>query len=125
LAEQAIDAAKKSKAPPQFRRWTGDGRVSVQLQGGLDLADLWSGDTQIEIRPVAPTAHDPEARRGDRRRASRTIVRMRVLSTDKGKPVWAEWPMILHRPIPEGSRVKVATISRRRRDCRTWDWRLL
>ena len=125
LAEQAMDAAKKSKAPPEFRRWTGDGRVSVQLQGGIDRDEAWGGDTQLVIAPVSPTAHDPSARRGERRLASRTTLRMRVQSTDKGKPVWAEWPMILHRPIPEGARIKVATVSRRRRDCRRWDWRLL
>jgi len=125
LAEQAMDAAKKSKAPPDFCRWTGDGRVSVQLQGGIDRDEAWGGDTQIVIAPVTPTAHDPAASRGQRRLASRTTLRMRVQSTDKGKPVWAEWPMILHRPIPEGARIKVATVSRRRRDCRRWDWRLL
>jgi len=125
LAEQAMDAAKKSKAPPEFRRWSGNGRVSVQLQGGLDLAALWGGDTQIEIRPVSPDAHDPGKPRGVRRLASRTILRMRVRSTDKGKPEWAEWPMILHRAIPEGSVIKTATVIKRRRDCRRWDWRLI
>jgi hypothetical protein len=32
--------------------------------------------------------------------------------------------MIMHRPIPPGAVIKVATVSRRRRDCRSWDWRL-
>ena len=161
LQEQAVDAAKKAKAPPSFKRvsklelaqkkieedlveeeeeeieenvieekiavapWMGEGRVSVQLQGGISVEELFGADTQIQIAPVSPDAHDPGKSRGVHRRASRTILRLRVQSTDKGKPVWAEWPMILHRPIPEGSRIKVATVSRRRRDCRRWDWRLL
>ena len=125
LQEQAVDAAKKSKAPPHFKRWTGDGRVSVQLQGGISDTELFAADTQIQIAPVSPDAHDPGKSRGVHRLASRTILRLRVQSTEKGKPIWAEWPMILHRPIPEGARVKVATVSRRRRDCRRWDWRLL
>ena len=125
LAEQAMDASRKAPAPPRFLRWTGDGRVSVQLQGGLDLKDAWGADTQLRIDPVSPDAYDPSKPRGIRRRAQRTILHMRVQSTDKGRPIWAEWPLILHRPIPPGARIKVATVSRRRRDCRRWDWRLL
>ncbi len=125
LQEQAVDAAKKSKMPPHFKRWSGDGRVSVQLQGGISDVELFGADTQIQITPVSPKAHDPGERRGVRRFESRTVLRMRVQSTEKGRPVWAEWPMILHRPIPTGARVKVATVSRRRHDCRRWDWRLM
>jgi len=125
LQEQAVDAAKKSKAPPNFKRWTGEGRVSVQLQGGISTAEMFGSDTQLQVAPVSPDAHDPGKPRGVRRLASRTTLRLRVQSTEKGRAIWAEWPMILHRPIPPGSRVKVATVSRRRRDCRRWDWRLL
>ncbi len=125
LQEQAVDAARKSRTPPRFKRWTGEGRVSVQLQGGISDAELFGDDTQVQVAPVSPDAHDPGRPRGVRRLASRTVLRLRVRSTEKGKPVWAEWPMILHRPIPDGARVKVATVSRRRRDCRRWDWRLL
>ena len=109
LAEQAMDASRKAPAPPRFLRWTGDGRVSVQLQGGLDLKDAWGADTQLRIDPVSPDAYDPSKPRGIRRRAQRTILHMRVQSTDKGRPIWAEWPLILHRPIPPGARIKVAT----------------
>lgn len=125
IQEEAVDAAKKSKAPPAFKRWTGDGRVSVQLQGGISLKELFGTDTQIQIEPVSPDAHDPSKSRGVHRLASRTTLRLRVQSTETGRPIWAEWPMILHRPIPDGARVKIATVSRRRRDCRRWDWRLL
>ena len=125
LQEQAADAARKSPTPPRFTRFDGEGRVSVQLQGGLDLDGLWGTDTQVQIDPVPAETHSEGTRRGDRRRLSRTTLRLRVQSTDKGRPVWASWPMILHRPIPPGARVKIATVSRRRRDCRTWDWRLL
>ena len=125
LSEEAVDAAKKAKAPPHFKRWTGDGRVSVQLQGGISDGELFGTDTQVQVAPVSPDAHDLRKPRGVRRLASRTILRLRVQSTEKGRPIWAEWPMILHRPIPEGARVKIATVSRRRRDCRRWDWRVL
>ena len=115
LQESDADRARKEKTPPKFQRWTGEGRVSVQLQGGLALEDAWGTDTQLQIDV------DPTVRRGGRRFA---VLRMRVQSDVRGKPIWAEWPMILHRPLPEGCRIKVATVHRRRRDCRQWDWRL-
>lgn len=118
LQEADADRARKEKTPPKFRRWTGEGRVSVQLQGGIALDDLWGADTQAQIvagRPIKEGGCVPPKAR---------TLRLRVQSDDRGKPVWAEWPMILHRPLPDGCRIKSATVHRRRRDCRQWDWRL-
>lgn len=123
LQEAAADQARKEVTPPHFVRWSGEGRVSVQLQGGLPLDDVWGTDTQIRIARPAPAAHDPGTRRGDRRRAARTELHMRVGSLDR-KPVWAVWPMVYHRPIPDGAVVKVATVTKRRRDSTAWDWRV-
>lgn len=124
LQEAAVDQARKAPTPPRFTRFEGEGRVSVQLQGGIDISEIWGGDSQVEIKPVDPRTFQDGTTRGDRRRLSRTTLRIRVQSDEKGRPVWAEFPMILHRPLPAGCRIKVATVHRRRRDCRMWDWRL-
>lgn len=121
LQEAAADQARKATSDPQFRPWRGEGRVSVQLQGGLDLTEVWGGDTQLWIDPLPAGAHDPAAKRGARRAASRTLLHLRVGSKDRA-PIWAVWPLVMHRPLPEGARIKVATVSRRRRDRRRWDW---
>lgn len=113
LAEQAADQARKSKTPPQFQRWTGEGRVSAQLQGGLGLDEL-EKDTQLQI-------HEAPDHRTGRRAGTRRFLRLRV-GSDGRKPIWAEWPMTMHRPLPEGSRIKTVTVQRRRRDCRRWEW---
>lgn len=123
LQEADADRARQETSMPKFEPYRGNGRVSVQLQGGLELPDLWGRDTQIQIAKVNPDAYNPIVRRGERRRAGRTVVRLRVGSL-KAKPVWAEWPMIMHRPLPEGSVIKVATVLRRKRDCVSWYWRL-
>ena len=123
LMEAAVDQARKSPTPPRFQRWVGEGRVSVQLQGGIALDEVWGSDTQLQIMPIDPRTFAQETPRGERKRLSRTMLRLRVQS-DKGKPVWAEFPMILHRPLPENCRIKLATVHRRRRDCRMWDWRV-
>ena len=123
LQEADADRARQETSMPKFEPFRGDGRVSVQLQGGLELPGLWGTDTQIRIDPVNPDAWDLTQPRGVRRRGGRTVARLRVAS-ERGKPVWAQWPMIMHRPLPEGAVVKVATVVRRKRDCVSWYWRL-
>lgn len=125
LQEADADRARMERMPPKFHRWTGEGRVSVQLQGGLEQDKMWGGDTRMQIDPVAPEAHDPLSPRGVRRRAHRTVLRLRVGSDAQRGPIWAEWPMLMHRPLPKGAIIKVATVSRRYRNCTTWDWQVL
>lgn len=123
LAEADAKRARMEKTMPRFRSWRGEGRVSVQIQNGISVDDLLGGTTQVALAPVAPEAHDVAFPRGQRRRAQRTAVRLRI-GSDGRDPIWATWPMIYHRPLPPGSRIKVATVSRRIRDCRTWTWTL-
>lgn len=117
LHEAAMASSRRSPAPPDFVRWIGEGRVSVQLQGGVDVSDLWGSDTQIQI---VASPDQPGRRRRDDHGYHR--LRLRVQST-RGKPVWAEFPMVMHRPIPAGGRIKVATVSLRRRGT-SWDWKV-
>lgn len=123
LQEADADRSRQEPAMPKFSPFRGDGRVSVQLQGGLELDALWGSDTQLRISPVDPDAYNLAKPRGGRRRASRTELSLRVQSA-RSRPVWARFPMIMHRPLPEGAVVKVATVIRRRRDCVSWYWRL-
>lgn len=129
LQEAAADQARKERTPPKFVRWRGEGRVSVQIQGGIGLegvGGLFGADTQVHVVRPDPRAWDPGSRRGVRRRMSRTILRLRVGSEGAGnrRPIWAEWRMVMHRPIPAGAIIKVVTVSRRRRDCVSDEWRV-
>lgn len=115
LAEAASEEAAKDTPlyegtepnDPKFRRWDGSGHVSVQLQGGMDVAEALSGeDTRLQLIDVTT---------GTPRRGRRFYtLRMRVSSDEHKAPVWAEWPMVMHRPMPEGARIKVATATCRR-----------
>jgi hypothetical protein len=111
----------KEEMDPGFHRWNGRGRSGIQFQGGLDVADLFNGrGTLMQIDPIPEDTfeHDEAGRwkktRGERRRASRTTVRFRVGSDEKGHPIWVEMPMVLHRPLPEGGRIKEARILRKK-----------
>lgn len=106
--EAAIQAAKGYPTPPQFHRWTGDGAVSVQLQQGLPLSDLLSTAdtrTQLSLNPV------PIPGRGGK---PLPRLRLRVGSTENRAPIMAKWPIIYHRPLPEGARIKWVKVLRHR-----------
>jgi hypothetical protein len=127
LVEDAMRAARAAPlyafdAPndPAFVPWAGEGAVSVQLVGGLDVQALAAGaNTQVQLReaPLRTTlGHnnqrpDPNSRRSQKQR--RMVLRLRVAS-DGRAPVWAEFPVVLHRPLPEGARIKRVTVHLRR-----------
>lgn len=122
LQEASADQARTAKLAPKFvPERMGRFQVSVQIQKGISVEDLFKSDTRIQIAPLPDDAYSLERPRGYRRRAARTVLRMRV-GSDGRDPVWAEWPMIMHRPIPAGATIKVATVTRRRRDCLRDRW---
>lgn len=109
LVEQSSSGIR-SGAPPKFARWDGWGHLAVQIQGGLSAAEVLGGqDTRLRIGKVPAEAWE----RGGRR-LRRTTVSFRVGSDASGGPVWAEIPIVLHRPLPEDARIKWAHLIRER-----------
>lgn len=102
---------------PHYVRWTGDAEVGVQVQGGITVEQAQAGvDTRLRIRrPPQGAWKDEGVGRAERaRRASQGDLALRV-GSDKGKPVWARWRLDMHRPLPAGGRVKLATVHCRQR----------
>jgi hypothetical protein len=127
LVESAADQAAKKPlyrgadaSDPHFVR-AGDVRrfrVGVQLQGGLPIADALAGtDSQLRLSPVDERAWldrsggvNRSTRHG-KRSHMRTTLRMRVGSANRTTPIWATWPMVMHRPIPDGAIIKMVTVA--------------
>lgn len=107
--EQAVDAAKHAVMDPRFQRWTGDGAIAVQLQHGMQkesLIDCVDTRAKLNLEPVFVPG------RGGRKRPR---LRIRIGTEDnKQSPVWAEWPLIYHRPLPEDTTIKWIKVVRRR-----------
>jgi hypothetical protein len=97
---------------PHFRRWEGEGSVGVQLTGESCQTD--EGRARwLQLVPLNELGKkaNPSSRRSCERR--RMTLRMRV-GSDGRDPVWAEWPMLMHRPLPPGAVLRRATVHCRR-----------
>jgi len=117
LVEKAIEQSRedlgKNMSPeddPKFRRWRGSGLIGTQIQKGMDAEDIFDPNgTLIQVDPVDEGAW-LHPKRSERRKLMRTRLRLRVASTEKRKPIWADFALYMHRPLPEKSRVKRANI---------------
>lgn len=121
----SFDATLRRIEPWQMVREAEDGdtgRLSVQIQRGCPVPAFLVGarsEARIELT-------DAPARRDHRH--GRLVAT--VHSDGRGSRQTATWPIILHRPLPQGGVVKSLTISRRRNrrwpatpdDHRIWDW---
>jgi putative transposase len=104
LIEGSDDQARKAKDPPSFQSWQGDGAVAMQIQKGMSPSDLVN-DRRAQL--TTPTAR------------GHAVLRLRVGSDESRDPIWAEWPIIVHRPIPEDAIIKGVSVHMRRRGRKT------
>lgn len=104
----------------RFRRYDGTGCVAVQLQKGRSVQEVFSPNDYFYIVPPDERAWFSESR-SERRRLSRTTVSMRVKVIGKTEPVMATWSMIMHRPFPDGWRIKEAAVVRGKTGRNFWD----
>lgn len=118
LVEQAADAFRKG-APPVFRGYRGEGRIAVQIQGGMTWDEASSGDDtrlrivhtpQTEVRMARNGTVLPLP--GEKRQTQQYTLWLRI-GSDGRAPIWATWPLILHRQIPETTRIMWAIVQRR------------
>ena len=102
---------KRTGAPPRFHRWDGSGHLAVQIQHGMTWAEALAGaDNRLRVRHAPPT--------DSKHSQLLHVVSVRVGSTEDGSPVWADVPrVVLHRPIPDGARIKWVHLIRRRIGC--------
>jgi hypothetical protein len=77
------------------------GQLGIQLQGGLSTAEAYAcTDTRVRLRRGG-------GKDGDRRYG---VLSLRV-GSDGRDPVWAEWPIKLHREIPDAAVWKWVRVS--------------
>jgi hypothetical protein len=112
IVEKAAEAWKRNPDAPRYLPYRGEGRLAVQLQKGLPVADLLAGtDMRLRILPGTSRAR----RDGSLRPFKDTFrtVKLRIGSNGRA-PLWVTLPMVMHRPPPEDGLVKWAWLRRTR-----------
>ena len=109
-AVKAKVRVKSGKRPPKwtelprFQRGSSEGRIGVQIQSGMSAREaLDEKHTFFQLRDIASD---------DTRRKPRTVARIRVGSNDDRTPVWCEFPIVYHRPLPDGTKIRRAYLVR-------------
>jgi hypothetical protein len=110
---------------PKHVRWTGEGTIAVQLQGGLSVEEALAGqDTQLQITPPPAACWDPGtgSRRARSRQSREAEVKLRIGSNGT-KPIWCAFGLHMQRPLPPGATIQWA-MAHCRRVGPHFDWTL-
>lgn len=111
VVEQAASLFR-SGPPPVLCRYSGDGRIAVQLQNGISWQDATSCKHNVFRLEVTGEvlSHQNGARPRKRIQARAWI---RCGSAAKGKPIWVVVPVVIHRLPPPGVKIKWVYLHRR------------
>lgn len=109
--------AMKENAELRFRPFDGTGKFAVRQSGGFPLSDLTAGKlsfARLEALPDDDFAHLSERGKRSRARHHLTMTIM-TYKDESGKLRRHEvtWPIILHRPLPDGT-IKFIHVQRKR-----------
>jgi hypothetical protein len=121
LVEEQAKQASGSRTDPEYDRTPPhllSNRLGVHFLRGIEESDL-STNNLMRIDPL-PTfkMRKKSGVLHAEGRAARTTLWFRVRSTAKRRPVFARFPMVMHRPLPEGCKIKDAYLTRRRGSAR-------
>ena len=120
-AVQRVQQLRKQGKPAalRFKRWTGEGTLTVQLQREADapvrsperirgdVASQWKSVLHIEGLPTESSVAGMS--RSERKQAGRVTVRFSCGS--RVEPI--EIPINAHRPLPDGADITLARLTRR------------
>ena len=101
---------------PSFLRWTGEGTLGVQLQGGLSVEAALAGqDTQLRISSPPVACWDPStgSRKARSRQSRESEVWLRQGSVGRA-PIWCKFGLHMQRPLPPGAQIMWAEAHCRR-----------
>jgi transposase len=130
LINDAMEATRKMPLydgekdnDPKFVRWDNVGSIGVQIQKsknddntvslGLKCENIFGNHTFIKIDPVDDKAFNGFSR-SERRKNNKTVLHIRIGSDKSAKPIWASFPMIMHRSLPDGGVIKTVSLHKKR-----------
>lgn len=123
LIRDAITAA--SSAPlyksgeandPKFKPWKHEGRIGIYSSQKISVEKLFQDGNWVRVTPMVEQAWlehkhgEPSAKGEGKRFRSRTTFRIRIGSDEKLKPIWATFPMVMHRPLPVNGQISWVSV---------------
>lgn len=117
----ASKKAHQTGGTVRFRRYTGEGTWTVQIQtmsgtAPATVEDLFNPSSRIrnlvQVDRV-DTRNWEQLPRWQRKQQSHTMLHMRVTSNGR-EAIMIDLPMIMHRPIPEGASIKLVRLTRKK-----------
>jgi hypothetical protein len=127
--DTARSKAMKEGAELKFHRFNGSGRFTCQIQGGLPTEDLLAGKhsiAQIRLidgttfteaahkRPPALMLQEVGSRRDSRQYGILSITVYTFKDDQGGHRRTLDFPIILHRPLPENATLKQLVVNRKK-----------
>jgi hypothetical protein len=108
--ERSAAQARFQAMDPKFNRWTGEGDLSLQFQGGLLVSDLFKCE-DARLRLISP---DPASVRsgGQIRGRARHVKAQYRVQSNNGNPQWINLNVVMHRLPPADGVIKWAHLSR-------------
>lgn len=102
--ETARVRAMKEGADLKFHSFDGQGRFTNQIQGGATLDDLRAHRGPAWIDPAPAGQY----------RAGVVLLRITLTTNDQRERNMLTLPMVMHRPLPDGARIKQVVVTRRK-----------
>lgn len=127
--DAARSKAMKEGADLKFHRFDGSGRFSCQIQGGITTEELLTGKhniAQVRLvdqstwaeaagkRPPATMLQDVGSRRDSREYGILSVTIYTFKDEEGMHRRTLDFPIILHRPLPEGVTLKQLVVTRRK-----------
>lgn len=115
--EAAREKAMKEGAELRFRRFTGEGRFTVQIIGGASVKEILSGAKQVAIdlseRAPVDGRHFGKARPRSTGGGMLGVLSMTIY-THKREARFVNWPLVYDQPLPDAARIQQVTVTHRR-----------
>jgi hypothetical protein len=101
LVDAALERARMdSISDIRWHRFDGGGQLGVQIHGGMNLPGLMTVNSSVWVQ------QSDAGEWGVRRNRRNAIVGIRIANDAYGKPVYALYPIIMHRDLPHDARIK-------------------
>jgi hypothetical protein len=91
-----------------------DGQVGIQIQASKPMrsSDVWSAhDSRVRIEPAPAFASTTDKHGRPRNTKGRKGLLALRVGSDGRAPIWARWPIWVHREIPHAAQIKWVRVS--------------